>query len=485
MRCGKLIAEATPSQLLARFQCQNLEDVFLTLSRHQQENVNGMDRSGIYCPEPPEALDAVPSARQTNSPMKFHNVRSSSSRRFKALIIKNVTQFLRHPGGILFAIVLPLIQSIIFYNAYGGEPRDLTVGIVNLEAGNCHLYENRGAVHYYEGNFTCEFIDLSCRYLRQIDDYSIKKVYYDYLSDAENDVRKGKILGIIHFGKNFSRALQRRLEDMRFVEEENIIMGEIQIWLDMSDRQLSLYLQKELYQAYFDSFKNVTAECQIPQKFVEIPIRFEDPIYGSNKEEYRAYATPPFVLTAIFFLAASVTSAIIITDKHEGVWDRSLVQGVKTPEILFAHFLVQLVVIIIQIIIIYCIFFVYFRLACNGSIFASLLISFLIGMCGMFYGFLVSMISSSHTMANYTVTGTFYPVILLCGFLWPLEGMPQFLRWISYFLPTTLPGISLRAIMIKGHPVANPEVYKGFLVVVGWTACLILLCLYRLKAKPS
>lgn len=41
MRSGKLLAESSPNQLLARFQCDSLEDAFLELSRQQLENVNG------------------------------------------------------------------------------------------------------------------------------------------------------------------------------------------------------------------------------------------------------------------------------------------------------------------------------------------------------------------------------------------------------------------------------------------------------------
>ncbi|KAL2720362.1 ABC transporter G family member 20 isoform X2 [Vespula squamosa] len=40
MRSGKLLAESTPSQLLDQFQCDNLEDAFLELSKHQNENRN-------------------------------------------------------------------------------------------------------------------------------------------------------------------------------------------------------------------------------------------------------------------------------------------------------------------------------------------------------------------------------------------------------------------------------------------------------------
>lgn len=46
-------------------------------------------------------------------------------------------------------------------------------------------------------------------------------------------------------------------------------------------------------------------------------------------------------------------------------------------------------------------------------------------------------------MANFVSTGAFYPMIVLCGLLWPLEGMPQFLRDFALLLPFTIPTISV------------------------------------------
>lgn len=58
-------------------------------------------------------------------------------------------------------------------------------------------------------------------------------------------------------------------------------------------------------------------------------------------------------------------------------------------------------------------------------------------------GMLISIFCESHTMANFVSTGAFYPMIVLCGLLWPLEGMPQFLRDFALLLPFTIPTISV------------------------------------------
>lgn len=61
-------------------------------------------------------------------------------------------------------------------------------------------------------------------------------------------------------------------------------------------------------------------------------------------------------------------------------------------------------------------------------------------------GMLISIFCESHTMANFVSTGAFYPMIVLCGLLWPLEGMPQLLRDFALLLPFTIPTISVNSI---------------------------------------
>lgn len=84
-------------------------------------------------------------------------------------------------------------------------------------------------------------------------------------------------------------------------------------------------------------------------------------------------------------------------------------------------------------------------------------------------------------MANFVATGAFYPMIILCGLLWPLEGMPNILRQFALIFPFTLPTISVRNIIAKGWTITHPQVYGGFIVIFIWIIGLFLLCLIGLR----
>lgn len=84
-------------------------------------------------------------------------------------------------------------------------------------------------------------------------------------------------------------------------------------------------------------------------------------------------------------------------------------------------------------------------------------------------------------MANFVATGTFYPMIILCGLLWPLEGMPQALRTLAYAFPFTVPTMAIRNVLEKGWTLDHPQVYTGFIVILAWIVGIFTLCLIGLR----
>ncbi|XP_043476598.1 ABC transporter G family member 23 isoform X2 [Leptopilina heterotoma] len=497
LRCGQLLAEAPPGHLLRKFQCQTLEEAFLALSQRQKDKQDRgiMEIETEYYSELDEVVSPAAPRKigKKNSiyPMNENRLisqkswRESSFRRFKALIIKNTLQFLRHPGGILFALLFPIAEVMCFFLSIGGDPKGLKLAVVNDEAGNCNFGNNTGHISYDPVNLTCYYKDLSCTYLNGFDDSIAGKVYYSTIDEANRAVLKSsaKVVGVVHFAKNFSRAFEEKRDSTNYLDEGTIAASEIPIFLDMGDRQIGMFMQTRLYNRYFEITRKVYRECGIPEQFANMPVKFETPIFGKMDQSYRSFVAPVFILTLVFFLATAVACFIIITDRHEGVWDRSLVQGVKTTEILMAHLLTQFTVILVQSAICLSLSFLVFNLVCEGPLLTAICLVILMGLCGMCYGFLISVYSKSHTLANFIATGSFYPVILLCGCIWPLEGMPKFLHWFSLILPITVPGLSLRGIFDQGYSVNEPIVYDGFLIVSGWTAFFIALCLIGLRVK--
>jgi ABC-type multidrug transport system permease subunit len=57
--------------------------------------------------------------------------------------------------------------------------------------------------------------------------------------------------------------------------------------------------------------------------------------------------------------------------------------------------------------------------------------------------------------------GSFFPMLLLSGILWPLESIPTGLRYFAYILPTTWSAEAMRSLMLRGWGMDHMQV-RGF-----------------------
>lgn len=61
--------------------------------------------------------------------------------------------------------------------------------------------------------------------------------------------------------------------------------------------------------------------------------------------------------------------------------------------------------------------------------------------------------------------------------------MPQYLQYVAYCFPFTIPSIAVRNVLTKGWSITNSQVYMGYGAVGVWIISLLLLCLLGLKIK--
>ncbi|CAB3383900.1 Hypothetical predicted protein [Cloeon dipterum] len=545
MRNGTLLAEDAPSELLVLYGCRTLEDVFLLLSRkqgrnnqdvvadaedpdetannqrnaiqqlqiqhhRQQDNIRRASLEVVSHHQDEQGMNlqrnttTASTATLTNNADDMHipsgqrrqlKNRASIAGKMESLLKKNILRYWRNLGVMLFILGFPLLQIGAFFLAIGHDPRHLPIAIVNDEvpwyrAGPGPSYT--GGPLFVESDRCmgmsvpgCNMTRLSCRFLDTLDPQFVTKRFYSDVKSAQDAVKKGDVWGTLHFGANFSVGLEERNEKGKDTSDLALEMGELSVWLDMSDRQISLLLKKQILDAYKTFFRELLFDCELNHKYGEIPIQFKPPVYGVEYPSYTMFMAPGVILTIVFFLSTGITCTTMISEVHEGIWDRALVTGITAGEILLSHVLTQLLVLFVQSIECLLLSFFLFGMESNGSILLLTSLTVLQGFCGMCFGFLISIVCENISAANYLSIGSFYPMILLCGIVWPLEGMPTGLRLFSLQLPLTRSTDSMRNIMTKGWGIQEPGVYEGFVATIIWIVALLALCVLGLRIKKG
>ncbi|XP_011865320.1 PREDICTED: uncharacterized protein LOC105560644 [Vollenhovia emeryi] len=183
----------------------------------------------------------------------------------------------------------------------------------------------------------------------------------------------------------------------------------------MSEKPIGLLLQKHLFEWFLDVFKAIMSDCKYLPKLATPPIRFEDPIYGTTDLKYIDFVIPSFLLVTAFTLGTIVSSLLIITDREEGVWNRSLVQGIKVEEILLSHIVVESIITIMHTITAILIVFPIWGLEYKGSIFVITLLLFLSEFCGMMCGFVISTFCTTIMSSTLLSSGSLVTTFIMTG----------------------------------------------------------------------
>jgi ABC-type multidrug transport system permease subunit len=484
MRDGRLLAEESPSKLLRMFQTEILEEVFLILSQRQNDGRSD-DAIAVHGP-------LVQSSNTDISMASFDTTRSSTdvltpnekkkkrknvggyhlnAKRMKALLDKNWKQFYRNISGMIFILLFPVAQNVAFLFAVGPDVRGIQLAIVNEESmlTSCPNFTALNTAIPYDYS-SCHLSNISCRFLTYIEDPMIKKVKYDSLNEAMNGIKHGKVVGIMYLRENFTESYEERLELGKDVDVDVLNFSEIKVWMDMSNRQIGATIKYKLLSLYIDFQKDLLRDCNLDPRMTDYMNLTT--FYGTTEDTFTDYMAPGLVLTMMFFLMTLMTSQIIVTDRSEGLWDRSVIAGVSSLEISLTHFVFQVGIVAIYTAQALVITFAIFQLKVTGSLWTIALLTFLQGVAGVGYGFWISVISYNVTMANILTTGSFYIMILLSGLLWPIQGMPVFLQWVSRCLPFTIALDSFRNVMKKGWLLNDFEVWNGVGIEIIWIIIL-------------
>merc|ERR1712165_58251 len=129
--------------------------------------------------------------------------------------------------------------------------------------------------------------------------------------------------------------------------------------------------------------------CEIPGGIANIPLVFDEPIYGNHDLTFTDFMAPGIILTIVHSMSLGYSAMIIIMERNEGLLDRTWIAGVTPSEFALAHFLVSLVVNLLQVIVTLVFTILVFQVPAEGSMVWVFLLTMLQGLCGTTIGLII------------------------------------------------------------------------------------------------
>jgi hypothetical protein len=83
----------------------------------------------------------------------------------------------------------------------------------------------------------------------------------------------------------------------RDADDETLDQSEIRVWLDMSNQQIGILLNRDLQVTYRNFAQDLLRSCDNNPKLGDVPIQFKTPVYGSNDPSFTDFVAPGVILT--------------------------------------------------------------------------------------------------------------------------------------------------------------------------------------------
>ena len=363
---------------------------------------------------------------------------SQSLQRIGAIVFKELRQLTRDRPTFGMIVMVPLIQLLLFGFAINTNVRDLPVGVVDLS----HTQTARALISDLTATQVVSFTET-----------------YQTPKQAEDAIRRGHVHAALVIPEDFGQ----RLQDQRPIAQ----------WLiDGSDTMVGnalLALQQMPFASGFEA-------QPIARKNT-----FEIALFFNPERRSAVNIVPGLVAIILTMTMVMFTSAALVRERERGNLELLITTPVRSSEIMIGKIVPYIFVGLIQVTIILGLGHVIFDVPINGRLDQLVLGVFAFISASLTLGLLVSTIAKTQLQAMQLTVFLLIPSILLSGFMFPYEGMPDAAQWIAEALPATHFIRMVRAIVLRGATLEDLQPDLWWLI--GFTVFGVIAAASRFKKR--
>lgn len=202
-----------------------------------------------------------------------------------------------------------------------------------------------------------------------------------------------------------------------------------------------------------------------------------------NPELKSVFLFVPGLIALILMLVSSLMTSITITrEKELGTMEVLLVSPLRPIQIIAGKVIPYFFLSFVNVVTILVLARLVFHIPIRGSVPLLLAESLLFILCALSLGILISAKSKTQQTATMiSLSGLLLPTIVLSGFIFPIDSMPDPLQVVSHIVPAKWFLIIIRGIMLKG--VGLEYFWKETLILAGMTLLLVVASIRSFKVR--
>lgn len=326
--------------------------------------------------------------------------------RIKAIVVKELRQLSRDRITFAMVVMIPLIQLLLFGFAINTDVRGIPVALVD---------QSQTAL----GRVITESVKAT-----QV--VTVTKRLAT-VAEAEQAIAAGQVRAALVLPKDLAqRTAQGRQLGQWLVDGSDTMVSSAIL-------QLQKMPLKEL----------ITYQAAGPNTF-EVALFY-------NPSRRSAVNIVPGLLGVILTMTMVLfTSAAIVRERERGNLELLITTPVRSMELMIAKIIPYIFIGLIQVVIILGLGWAVFDVPINGDLLQIFFGTLLFIAASLTLGLVISTIASTQLQAMQMTVFVLLPSILLSGFMFPYEAMPNLAQWIAEALPATHFMRIIRGVVLRG-----------------------------------
>ncbi|MCL9776904.1 ABC transporter permease [Vibrio methylphosphonaticus] len=357
--------------------------------------------------------------------------------RMSAIMVKEIRQLSRDRITFGMVVMIPLIQLLLFGFAMNTDVRNIPIAVVDQSES-------------VPGRIITEAVRVT-----QV--VSIK-ANYPTVAEAEAAIKSGTVRAALIIPPDLGQRITH-----------NAILGQ---WLvDGSDTMVS--------SALLALQTMPIADFSIAGYQANQTKTFEATLLYNPSQRSAVNIIPGLLGVILTMTMIMFTSAAIVREKERGNLELLITTPIHSIELMIGKIVPYIFIGLIQIFIILGLGSLIFNVPINGALSQILLGSLLFIAASLTLGLVISTIAQTQLQAMQMTVFILLPSILLSGFMFPYEAMPQAAQWIAEALPATHFMRMIRGIILRGADLI--DVWRDTVWLVCFTLGGIVVAASRFK----
>jgi ABC-2 type transport system permease protein len=195
------------------------------------------------------------------------------------------------------------------------------------------------------------------------------------------------------------------------------------------------------------------------------------------------YTAPAIMAALILFFGFLLTGISFLRERSQGTLERLLASPASKLDIVGGYLVGFLLFALIQTLIIFFYMIYVLKIGYHGELWQILIFQILIGIGAVCLGIFFSVFARNEFQMMQFIPLIIVPQLFLCGLLWPVEEMPDYLQWIARFLPLTYGVDGIRALMLQGKNLL--DIGKEIGILAAYAVVLLILTSVTLRRSTS